>query len=84
MNHLDKEYLVTKKKKEEEYVFSRIDYPNRYVSWLPETYFDLMGIINYTHHGHKKAKTSMIAEPYIFKVPLYFDHYGKNITFHLI
>ena len=54
MNHLDKEYLVTKKKKEEEYVFSRIDYPNRYVSWLPETYFDLMGIINYTHHSRKR------------------------------
>ena len=52
----------------------------RYVCWLPETYFDLMGIMNYTHHGHKKAKSSMIAESYIFKVPLYFDHYGKHIT----
>ena len=31
-------------------------------SVFPETHVDLIGIIDYTHHGHKKAKSSMIAE----------------------
>ena len=58
---LRKRWWANRVKCEKEHVVSRIDYTDKYICQLPETYLDAMDIIrNHTHRRHdKKIKLNL-------------------------